>query len=95
MIDRVAGNMLSDIPWPPTARQAVNIGIALGEVGVAMWLWQRAGKGGLTLKPWQLRAGAVLAGAAALWAIYHVRVQHGIAPAPQQIPAQGVSGGYR
>jgi hypothetical protein len=90
MIDRVASHMLGEIPWPPTGRQTVNIGIALAEVGAAMWLWSLAARGKtLSLSPWKLRAAAVLSGAAALWAIYHVRATSATQamPAPQQTPA--------
>jgi hypothetical protein len=89
MIDRVASNMLGEVPWPPTVRQGVNIGIALAEVGAAMWLWGLATKGkSLSLKPWQLRGAAVLSGAAALWAISHVRTTTAPAPAPPPIQPQ-------
>ena len=87
MIDRVASNMLGQIPWPPTGNQAINIGIALAEVGAAMYLWDRARRGGLSLTPWQLRTAAVLSGAAALWAMWHVKSS---TPLPnQQVPVAG------
>lgn len=88
MIDRVASKMLGEVPWPPTVKGGVNIGIALAEVGAALWLWGLAAKGrSLTLKPWQLRGAAILSGAAALWAISHVRNGNGTAPRPAPMPA--------
>lgn len=95
MIDRVASTMLGEMPWPPTAGQGLNIGIALAEVASAMWLWGMATTGkSLTLKPWQLRTAAVLSGGAALWAIYHVRSAHGGAPRPITAAPPPIQGPY-
>lgn len=94
MIDRVASRMLGDLAFPMSPHQVMHVGIALLDVWMALDFWQRARKGrSLTLSPWMLRTGAIVAGASALWAIYNVRSLNGsnaggpTAPVPTPMPA--------
>jgi len=93
MIDRVASRMLGDLSFPLSPHQVMHVGIAMLDVWMALDFWQRASKGrSLTLSPWMLRAGAVVAGASALWAIYNVRKINGTAPAPAPVPVPAPAG---
>ena len=98
MIDRVASHMLGELTLPMSKHQMMHVGIALLQVWTAIDFWNRANKGtSITLKPWMLRTGAVVAGASALWAIYNARVTNGthpvqaVAAAPAVAPAPGAS----
>ena len=89
MIDRIAGTMLGQLlPWPPSRRQLVHGGLVLLHAGTALWAWQRARKGGVTLRPWHLRLAAVGAGAMALWTLSSMKAELGVTSAGPAAPTQ-------
>lgn len=96
MIDRVASNMLGELRLPLSRHQMMHVGIALVQVWVALDFWNRANKGKtITLRPWMLRAGSVMAGVSALWAIYNARTLNGTHPVQQTaVPVMPAMQGY-